>query len=129
MSNKNDFTVAFTGNPNCGKSTLFNALTGARQHIGNWPGVTVELVRGLYHHKNINYNVVDLPGIYSLTPNSDDERVSRDFVLKGQADLIVNVVDASNLSRNLYLTFQLIEMKVPVVVVLNMMDLAEIRGI
>lgn len=129
MLNKNDFTIVFTGNPNCGKSTLFNALTGAKQTIGNWPGVTVERVEGSYGHKNNNYNVVDLPGIYSLTPNSDDERVSRDYVLSGKADLIVNVVDASNLSRNLYLTFQLIEMRVPVVVVLNMMDLAESSGI
>ncbi|MDC7226101.1 MAG: ferrous iron transport protein B [Spirochaetales bacterium] len=129
MSNSNDFTIAFTGNPNCGKSTLFNALTGAKQHIGNWPGVTVELVEGSYQYNDQNYKLIDLPGIYSMSANSDDERVSRDYVLSGKANLVVNILDASNLSRNLYLTFQLIEMKVPVVVVLNMMDLAENSGI
>ncbi len=129
MSDKNNSTIAFTGNPNCGKSTLFNALTGARQQIGNWPGVTVELVEGQYQYNQKNYKIVDLPGIYSLTPNSEDEKVSRDYVLSGNADLIVNIIDASNLSRNLYLTAQLIEMRVPVVVVLNMMDLAESSGI
>ena len=129
MSNKNDYTIAFTGNPNCGKSTLFNGLTGAKQHIGNWPGVTVELVEGSYQHNNENYNLVDLPGIYSLSANSEDERVTRDYVLSKKADLVVNIVDASNLSRNLYLTFQLIEMKVPVVVVLNMMDMVDSSGI
>ena len=129
MSERNDFTIAFTGNPNCGKSTLFNALTGARQQIGNWPGVTVERIEGHYHHNDRRYNLVDLPGIYSMTPNSEDERVSRDYVLSGKADLVVNILDSSNLARNLYLTAQLIEMKVPMVVVLNMMDLAESSGI
>ena len=128
MSQQNDYTIAFTGNPNCGKSTLFNSLTGAKQQIGNWPGVTVELVEGHYHHKDKKIRIIDLPGIYSLSPNSEDEKVSRDYVLSGEADLVVNIIDASNLARNLYLTAQLIEMRVPVVVVLNMMDLAESNG-
>ncbi len=128
MSHKNDLTLAFTGNPNCGKSSLFNALTGAKQQIGNWPGVTVERVEGRYVYNNKNYNIVDLPGIYSLSPNTEDERVSRDYILSGKADLVVNILDATNLSRNMYLTAQLIEMRVPVVVVLNMMDLAESSG-
>jgi len=129
MSEKTDYIIAFTGNPNCGKSTLFNALTGAKQQIGNWPGVTVEKIEGNYTYNDSRYNLVDLPGIYSLTPNSEDERVSRDYVLSGKADLVVNIIDSSNLARNLYLTAQLIEMKVPVIVVLNMMDLAESGGI
>lgn len=129
MSNKNDITLAFTGNPNCGKSSLFNALTGAKQQIGNWPGVTVERVEGQYLYNNKKYNIVDLPGIYSLSPSSEDERVSRDYVLSRKADLVVNIIDSSNLARNMYLTAQLIEMRVPVVVVLNMMDLAESNGL
>ncbi|MDA3957125.1 ferrous iron transport protein B [Oceanispirochaeta sp.] len=129
MSSKTDLTLAFTGNPNCGKSSLFNLLTGAKQQIGNWPGVTVERVEGRYQYNNQSYNIVDLPGIYSLSPNSEDEQVSRDYILSGKADLIVNILDSSNLSRNMYLTAQLIEMKVPVVVVLNMMDLAESSGL
>ncbi|MBI9107128.1 MAG: ferrous iron transport protein B [Spirochaetales bacterium] len=129
MSEKNDYIIAFAGNPNCGKSTLFNALTGARQQIGNWPGVTVEKIEGRFTHNNKKFNLVDLPGIYSLTPNSEDERVSRDYVLSGKADLVVNIIDSSNLARNLYLTAQLIEMKVPLVIVLNMMDLAEGSGV
>ena len=129
MLNNHEKTIAFIGNPNSGKSTLFNALTGAKQHIGNWPGVTVELVEGEYRHDNKLFKLVDLPGIYSVSANSDDERVSRDYVLSGTTDLVVNIVDASNLSRNLFLTFQLLEMKVPMVVVLNMMDLAESSGI
>ena len=129
MLNNHEKTIAFIGNPNSGKSTLFNALTGAKQHIGNWPGVTVELVEGEYRHDNKLFKLVDLPGIYSVSANSDDERVSRDYVLSGSTDLVVNIVDASNLSRNLFLTFQLLEMKVPMVVVLNMMDLAESSGI
>lgn len=129
MSNNNNVTLAFTGNPNCGKSSLFNLLTGAKQQIGNWPGVTVERVEGRYQYNNQSYNIVDLPGIYSLSPNSEDEQVSRDYILSGKADLIVNILDSSNLSRNMYLTAQLIEMRVPVVVVLNMMDLAESSGL
>jgi ferrous iron transport protein B len=116
--------IGVVGNPNCGKTTLFNALTGARQRVGNWPGVTVERKSGEYVHEGIKIEIVDLPGIYSLAASSLDEAVARDYILSGQADLIVNIVDASNLERNLYLTVQLLEMKVPLVVALNMMDMA-----
>ena len=129
MSERNEYTIAFTGNPNSGKSTLFNSLTGARQQIGNWPGVTVELVKGQYEYNKKKYNIMDLPGIYSLSPNTEDEKVSRDYILSGKAELIVNIIDSTNLARNLFLTAQLIEMKVPVIVVLNMMDLAAQEGI
>lgn len=122
-------TIGLTGNPNCGKTTLFNFLTGAKQKVGNWPGVTVERKTGNYSHYGMDIEVVDLPGIYSLSATSLDEKISRDFVISGQPDLIVNIVDASNLERNLYLTVQLLEMKVPVVVALNMMDVAKQRKI
>ena len=124
--------IGAVGNPNCGKTTLFNALTGARQEVGNWPGVTVERKVGRYRHDGRDFEVVDLPGVYSLgatIETSEDERVARDFVLAGEAGLIVNIVDASNLERNLYLTTQLLEMRVPMIVVLNMMDIATRRGI
>ncbi len=118
-------TIGLVGNPNCGKTTLFNALTGARQRVGNWPGVTVERKSGEYEHEGRMLAVVDLPGIYSLSASSLDEQVSRDYLLSGEADAVINIVDASNLERNLYLTMQLLEMRVPLVVALNMMDLAE----
>lgn len=124
--------IGVVGNPNCGKSTLFNALTGARQEIGNWPGVTVEKKFGSYREGNRAIEVVDLPGVYSLGATfqiSEDERIARDFVLAGGADVIVNIVDGSNLERNLYLTTQLLEMRVPMMVVLNMMDIAARRGL
>ncbi len=117
-------TIALAGNPNSGKTTLFNALTGANQRVGNWPGVTVERVEGAYSHGGADYNVVDLPGIYSFSAYSLDEKVSREFILNEKPDLVVNIVDATNLERNLYLTTQLLEMKVPLVVALNMMDVA-----
>ena len=122
-------TIGLTGNPNCGKTTLFNCLTGAKQKVGNWPGVTVERKTGHYAHQGKNIEVVDLPGIYSLSATSLDEKISRDFVISGQPDLILNIVDASNLERNLYLTVQLLEMKVPVLIALNMMDIAEQKKI
>lgn len=129
---KNMYTIGLVGNPNCGKTTLFNALTGARQRVGNWPGVTVEKKSGEYRLDNARIEVVDLPGTYSLDvvdrEISLDERVARDHVHAGEADLIVNIVDASNLERNLYLTTQLAEMGVPLLVVLNMTDVAESRG-
>lgn len=128
----NRVVVGVVGNPNCGKSTLFNALTGARQEVGNWPGVTVEKKFGTYTHEGRTYEIVDLPGVYSLGASiqiSEDERVARDFVLSGAASLIINIVDASNLERNLYLTTQLLEMRVPMLVAVNMMDIAERRGI
>ena len=124
-----DITIGVVGNPNCGKTTLFNSLTGARQRVGNWPGVTVDRKTGLYKHEGNKVTVVDTPGIYSLSASSVDEEVARDYVLSGDADLIVNIVDASNIERNLYLTSQLMEMRVPMLVVLNMMDVAKERRI
>jgi len=122
-------TIALAGNPNSGKTTLFNALTGARQHIGNYPGVTVEKKQGTYIDKNRKFQVVDLPGTYSLTAYSLEEVVARDFILNEKPNMVVNIVDASNLERNLYLTLQFMEMGVPVCISLNMMDVAENRGI
>jgi ferrous iron transport protein B len=129
---KNQFTIGLVGNPNCGKTTLFNALTGAKQRVGNWPGVTVERKSGEFRVGDTHVEVVDLPGTYSLDvvdrEVSLDEMVARDYVHSGEADLIVNIVDASNLERNLYLTTQLAEMAVPLLVVLNMTDMAEAKG-
>ncbi len=126
-------TIGLVGNPNCGKTTLFNALTGANQHVGNWPGVTVERKEGNYRAHGKQITVVDLPGVYSIdaedTSTGLDELVARDYLLSGEANVIVNIVDASNLERNLYLTTQLLEMGVPLVIVLNMMDLAARREI
>lgn len=121
--------IALVGNPNCGKTTVFNALTGAKQHVGNWPGVTVERVVGEYTHCNATVEATDLPGIYSFSALSPDEEVARKHILFDTPDVVVNVIDASNLERNLYLTTQLLEMEVPVVVALNMMDMAKQRGI
>jgi len=122
-------TIAIAGNPNCGKSALFNAFTGIRQKTGNWPGVTVDRKQGFFNLENRSVTVYDLPGIYSLDASSIDEEVTRDYLLSRDARLIVNVVDAANLERNLYLTAQLLEMGVPIVLVLNMMDVARKRGI
>lgn len=121
--------IALVGNPNVGKTTLFNVLTGARQRVGNWPGVTVEHKEGSYTHKGVKYDVIDLPGIYSLSATSPDEVVARDFVLSRKPDLIVNIADAANLERNLYLTIQLMEMQAPVLLVLSMVDIAAQNGI
>lgn len=118
------FTLALAGNPNCGKTTLFNALTGSRQRVGNWPGVTVERIEGFYRHQEFEYEIIDLPGIYSFSAYSLDEKVSREYILLEKPDLVVNIVDASNLERTLYLTTQLLEMRIPVIVALNMMDIA-----
>ena len=122
-------TIAVAGNPNCGKSALFNALTGIRQKTGNWPGVTVERKLGRCRIDGRDVSVVDLPGIYSFDAASLDERVTRDYLLSREADLVLNVVDAANLERNLYFSVQLLEMGVPLVVALNMMDVARKRGI
>ncbi|QHI68301.1 Fe(2+) transporter permease subunit FeoB [Tichowtungia aerotolerans] len=122
-------TVALAGNPNCGKTTLFNALTGATQRVGNWPGVTVERLEGFCRHGDAELMIVDLPGIYSFSAFSVDEKVSREFILKDKPDVVINIIDATNLERNLYLTTQLLEMRVPVVVALNMMDIAKTRKI
>ncbi|TFG36528.1 MAG: ferrous iron transport protein B, partial [Candidatus Aminicenantes bacterium] len=122
---KADYTIALIGNPNVGKTTVFNVLTGSRQSVGNWPGVTVEHKEGRFRHQGKQIDVIDLPGIYSLTANTLDEKVTRNYILQNHPDLLINIVDASNLERNLYLTLQLIEMKVPVLVVLTMLDIAE----
>ena len=123
--------IALAGNPNCGKTTMFNALTGANQYVGNWPGVTVEKKEGKLKSKRQSEEVIvtDLPGIYSLSPYTLEEVVSRDYLLKENPDVIVDLVDATNIERNLYLTTQLIETGVPVVIALNMADLLEKRGI
>ena len=130
---KEEVIVAVIGNPNCGKTTLFNGLTGSRQHVGNWAGVTVEKKTGQYHYDNKIIKVVDLPGTYSLDVNeystSLDEKVARDFILSQQADLIINIVDTTHLEHNLYLTTQLLEMHIPMLVVLNIMDDATGRDI
>ncbi len=132
MQEGKPIVVAVAGNPNCGKSTLFNALTGSTQKVGNWPGVTVEKRVGQYTHAGQVVDLVDLPGVYligSAGAGSQDERVARDFILSGEADLVLNIIDASNLERNLYLTTQILELGVPVVVVLNMMDMAKTAGV
>lgn len=121
-------TVAFIGNPNCGKTTLFNAYTGANLKVANWPGVTVEKVEGSIDAHGYHIHLVDLPGTYSLTSYTMEEQVSRDFILSQDVDVIIDVVDASSLERNLYLTLQLLELGRPVVVALNMMDVVEKRG-
>ena len=123
-------TLAIAGNPNCGKSALFNNLTGIRQTTGNWPGVTVERKQGSFNLSPENkVTVIDLPGIYTLDAMSLDEQVTRSYLLSREADVVINVLDAANLERNLYLTVQLLEMGVPVVLALNMMDIAQKRGI
>lgn len=120
--------VGFVGNPNCGKTTLFNAFTGAKLKVANWPGVTVERMEGEAHYKGRPIKVIDLPGIYSLTSYTIEEKVTRKCMEDGEVDVIINVVDASSLERNLYLTMQLIELKKPVILALNMMDIVEERG-
>ena len=115
-------TVALVGNPNCGKTTLFNTLTGSTAHVGNWPGVTVDKKVGIYKKDDIKLNIVDLPGIYSLSPYTPEEIISRNYIIDEKPDCIINIVDATNLERNLYLTTQLLEIDVPVVIALNMID-------
>lgn len=121
-------TIALAGNPNSGKTTVFNDLTGARQHVGNYPGVTVEKKEGYLKYKGYDINVVDLPGTYSLTAYSIDEIVARDFVLEEKPDVVIDIIDASNLERNLYLATQFIELGVPLVLAFNMSDVAEKQG-
>ncbi len=121
--------IAIAGNPNVGKTTLLNALTGSRQRVGNWPGVTVDRIEGSYHHDDVKVDVTDLPGIYSFTAFSIDESIARKYILTEHPDLIVNILDATNLERNLFLTTQLLEMKVPMIVALNMTDIAAKRKI
>ncbi|MFP3869923.1 MAG: ferrous iron transporter B [Syntrophobacteria bacterium] len=120
--------VAVAGQPNSGKSTIFNMLTGARQHVANYPGVTVEKKTGFFRQEATRVDLVDLPGTHSLTSYTEEERIARDFLLNDKPAAVVDVVDASNLERNLYLVFQLLEMGIPLVMNLNMVDVAEKRG-
>ncbi len=123
-----ELKYALAGNPNCGKTTLFNALTGSNQYVGNWPGVTVEKKEGKLRHGGNDITIVDLPGIYSLSPYSSEEIVTRNFLIDEKPDLIINIVDATNLERNLYLTLQIAELGCPMVIALNMMDVVEKQG-
>lgn len=118
---------SLAGNPNSGKTTLFNILTGSNQHIGNWPGVTIERKSGKLKH-NDQVVIQDLPGIYSMSPYSSEEIITRNYILNGETERIIDVVDATNLERNLYLTLQLMETGVPIIVGLNMMDRLKKRG-
>jgi len=120
-----ELTIALAGNPNSGKTTVFNNLTGARQHVGNWPGVTVEKKEGKRHYQGYNIKVVDLPGVYSLTAYSPDEVIARNFIVEEKPGAVVDIVDASNLERTLYLAVQILEMGAPLIIVLNMMDTTE----
>ena len=120
-------TIALAGNPNSGKTTLFNALTGANQYVGNWPGVTVEKKEGrLKGNKEVV--IADLPGIYSLSPYTLEEVVARNYLINEQPDAIINIIDGTNIERNLYLTTQLVEMGIPVVMAINMMDIVRKNG-
>jgi len=123
-----EITIALAGNPNSGKTTVFNNLTGTHQHVGNWPGVTVEKKEGVCRYRDYQIKVVDLPGVYSLTAYSIDELIARDFIVEERPDVVVDIIDASNLERNLYLTVQLLEMGARLIVALNMMDEADERG-
>ncbi len=126
---KDNFLIALAGQQNAGKSTTYNMLTGASQHVANYPGVTVDKKVGSYREGKTRYEVVDLPGTYSLTSFSLEERVSREFLLEEKPDVVVNVMDATCLRRSLYFTFQVLEMNFPVTVALNMMDVAHNQGI
>lgn len=120
--------VALAGNPNTGKSSIFNRLTGARQHVGNWPGKTVSKAHGRFAHHGQEFRLVDLPGTYSLNAASPEEMIARDYLVHERPDAVIVVVDASNLERNLYLVVQVLEIGIPTVVALNMTDVADSRG-
>jgi ferrous iron transport protein B len=122
-------SIALAGNPNSGKTTLFNLLTGSSQHVGNWPGKTIEKRSGRFSFADTEFEVVDLPGTYSLAAVSPEESVARDYLLQETPDVLILVVDASNPERNLYLTVQILELGIPCVVALNMSDTAETRGL
>ena len=128
MEKKSNFTIGLTGNPNVGKSTLFNTLTGAHQHVGNWPGKTVEKKQGEFVYQCKKIKVVDLPGSYSLTAYTEEETITADFILDEKPDVVVQIIDAENLERNLFMTIQLIELGAPLVIALNMVDLAKKNG-
>ena len=121
--------IALAGQPNCGKSTIFNMLTGGRQFVANYPGATVSIKTGSFTWQNRKTLLTDLPGTYSLSSYSEEERIARDYILEQTPSLVVNVVDASNLKRHLYLTFQLLEIGAPILIALNMVDVAEKRGL
>ena len=127
IKNKN-IKIALVGNPNCGKTTLFNQLTGSSQHVGNWPGVTVEKKEGSLKFRNVNIDVLDLPGIYSLSPYSSEEVITRNSLIDDNPDVIINIVDATILERNLYLTTQLLELQKPMIIAFNMTDVIEKKG-
>ena len=122
-------TIAIIGNPNSGKTTLFNRLTGSNQYVGNWPGVTVDRKTGHIAYHNHIIDVVDLPGIYSLSPFTQEEMIAREYVLSDEPDGILNIVDATNIERNLYLTMQLIALGLPMVIALNFIDDCRAQGI
>ncbi|MBW2683450.1 MAG: 50S ribosome-binding GTPase, partial [Deltaproteobacteria bacterium] len=121
--------IALAGNPNAGKTTLFNQLTGARQHVGNYPGITVDHKEGCLLHEGRKITITDLPGTYSMTAYSAEELVARDYLVNEKPDVVIDIVDSSNLERNLYLTCQFLELGVPLVIALNMIDVAKDRGI
>jgi ferrous iron transport protein B len=123
-----EFTIALAGNPNSGKSTIFNSLTGGRQHVGNWPGKTVEKKEGIWRHDGRDIKVVDLPGTYSLAAYSLEEVIARDYLVDERPQVVVDVVDAANLERNLYLAVQVLELGAHLVIALNMSDMADARG-
>ncbi len=125
----NQLRIALAGNPNAGKSTIFNALTGSHQHTGNWPGKTVEKKVGHFQYGGCDIEIVDLPGAYSLDAFSPEEVIARNFIIHEQPDVVITVLDASNLERNLYLAVQVLELGVPTVIALNMTDVADARGL
>ncbi|MCZ2808459.1 MAG: 50S ribosome-binding GTPase, partial [Candidatus Bathyarchaeota archaeon] len=122
-------TIALAGNANVGKSVIFNYLTGLHQHVGNWPGKTVEKSEGTLHFKGYTIDIIDLPGIYSLSTFSLEELVSREYIAVERPDLVINVLDASVLERNLFFTLQLMELETPIIIALNQIDMAKSKGI
>ena len=122
------YTIALAGNPNCGKTSLFNELTGSKQHVGNWPGVTVDKKEGVYR-KDSQYTILDLPGTYSLSPYSAEEVIARDYIVQEKPDCVIDIIDSTCIERNLYLSLQIMETGAPTVIALNMMDEVEKRGI
>ncbi|MBC8507300.1 MAG: 50S ribosome-binding GTPase [Anaerolineales bacterium] len=125
----NPLLIALAGNPNSGKTSLFNAITGSKQHVGNWPGKTIAKKEGEFQHRGYDIKIVDLPGIYSMSAFSPEEVIARDFIVQEKPDIVITVLDAANLERNLYLAVQVLEMNVPVVIALNMSDIAEAKNI